>query len=192
MKNTIVYLIGYTGTGKYTIAREIAALTGAVIVDNQLINSPVFSVLAADGKTLLPAAIWPKIEGIRRIVLDTIAEIGPAEASYIFTNELYEGKAMDRRWYEDVATVATKRQARLVPVILRCEPEELFRRVTSPERAVRLKVRDAEWTKEKLRTYQLLHIDHPNRLKLDITHLSPLQAAQAIIAHAEKSAMIPS
>ncbi|HLI88105.1 MAG TPA: hypothetical protein VKV37_05405 [Ktedonobacteraceae bacterium] len=187
MRNTIAYLIGYTGTGKYTIAREIAALTGAVMVDNQLINSPVFGVMAADGKTLLPASVWPKIEAIRRIVLDTIAELAPPQASYIFTNELYEGKAMDRRWYEDVATLATKRQATFVPVILRCEPEELFRRVTSPERAVRLKVRDAEWVREKLRSYQLLRVEHSNRLELDITHLSPLQAARAIVAHAEKS-----
>jgi hypothetical protein len=184
MKNTIVYLIGYTGTGKYTIAKEIAAPTGAVIVDNHLINNPVFSVLAADGKVLLPAAIWPKIEGIRRIVLDTIAELAQPEASFIFTNELYEGKSMDRRWYEDVETLATKRQARLVPVILRCELEEICRRVTSPERAARFKLRNADRTRENIRTYQLLRIDHPNRLELDITNLSPNQAAQAIIAHA--------
>jgi hypothetical protein len=30
MKNTIFYLIGYAGTGKYTIAKELAVLTGAV------------------------------------------------------------------------------------------------------------------------------------------------------------------
>ena len=33
---TIVYLIGYAGTGKYSIAKELAALTGAVLVDNHL------------------------------------------------------------------------------------------------------------------------------------------------------------
>jgi hypothetical protein len=188
MRNTIVYLIGYTGTGKYTIAKEIATLTGAVIVDNQLINNPVFSVLGADGKTLLPAAIWPKIESIRHIVLDTIAELAQPEASFIFTNELYEGKSMDRRWYEDVAIMVIKRQATLLPVILHCEPEELYRRVTSPERAVRLKQRSADWVREKIRTYQLLHVDHPNCLELDITNLSPIQAALAIIEHGEKSA----
>lgn len=100
MQNTIFYLIGYAGTGKYTIAKELALLTSAVIVDNQLINSPVFSVVVAPGKTPLPAAVWPKIESIRRIVLDTIAELAQPEASFIFTNELFEGKPMDRRWYE--------------------------------------------------------------------------------------------
>jgi len=188
MKNTIVYLIGYAGTGKYTIAKEIAVLTGAVIVDNQLINTPVFSVVGASGKTPLPAAVWPKIESIRRIVLDTVAELAQPEASFIFTNELYEGKPMDRRWYEDVALLATKRQARLLPVILRCELEEVCRRVTSPERAVRFKERSADKTREKIRTYELLRVDHPNCLELDITNLSPIQAAQAILAHGEKRA----
>jgi energy-coupling factor transporter ATP-binding protein EcfA2 len=188
MKNTIVYLIGYAGTGKYTIAKAIAGLTGAVIVDNQLINSPVFSVVGASGNTPLPAAVWPKIEGIRRIVLDTVAELTPPEASFLFTNELYEGKPMDRRWYEDVAILATKRQARLVPVILHCEPEEVCRRVTSPERAVRFKERSADKTCENIRTYQLLRVDHPNCLELEITTLSPIQAAQAILTHVEKRA----
>lgn len=188
MQKTIVYLIGYAGTGKYTIAKELAAQTGAVIVDNQLINNPVFIVVGASGKTPLPAGVWQKIESIRRIVLDTIAELAPPEASFIFTNELYEGKSMDRRWYEDVAILATKCQARLVPVILRCDPEELSRRVTSPERAVRLKDRNADRTRENIRTYQLLHVDHPNCLELEITNLLPIQAAQAILAHVEKRA----
>jgi hypothetical protein len=186
MQNTIVYLIGYAGTGKYTIAKELARLTGAVIVDNQLINSPVFSVIATDGKTPFKASVWQKIESIRRIVLDTVAELAPPEASFLFTNELFEGKLMDRRWYEDVAILATRRQARLVPVILRCDPEEVCRRVTSPERAVRFKDRSADRTRENIRTYQLLHVDHLNCLELEITTLSPIQAAQAILAHAEK------
>lgn len=188
MKNTIFYLIGYAGTGKYTIAKEIAVLTGAVIVDNHLINNPVFSVVAADGKTPLPAAVWQKIGSIRRIVLDTVAELAQPEASFIFTNVLYEGEPNDRRWYEDVEILATKRKALLVPVILRCELEELCQRVTSPERAVRFKERSAGNTREKIRTYKLLRVEHPNCLELDITNLSPIQAAQAIIAHMEKRA----
>ncbi len=143
-------------------------------------------VVGADGKTPLPASVWPKIESIRRIVLDTVAELAQPEASFLFTNELYEGKSRDRRWDEDVALLATKRNALLVPVILRCEPEELYRRVTSPERAMRFKETSTDRTRENIRTYQLLRIDHPNRLELDITHLLPIQAAQAILAHVEK------
>ena len=191
MQNTIVYLIGYAGTSKYTIAKELATLTGAVLVDNHLINHLVFSVLGADGKTPLPASVWPKIESIRRIVLDTIAEVARPEARFLFTNVLYEGKPMDRRWYEDVALLATQRQARLVPLILRCDPEELCRRVTSTERAMRFKETSADRTREKMRTYQLFRGHHPNGLELDVTRLSPIQAAQAIIGHVEKSSLTP-
>jgi hypothetical protein len=188
MKNAIVYLIGYGGTGKYTIAKEIAALTGAVVVDNHLINNPVFSVVGADGIKLLPAGVWQKIAGIRRIVLDTIAELAQPEASFIFTNELYEGKEVDRRFYDDVATLAAQRKALFVPVILRCDPEEVYRRVASPQRAERFKLRNVEHTRENIRTYKLLRVEHPNNLELDITTLSPVEAAQAIIAHVEKRA----
>lgn len=164
MQKTIVYLIGYAGTGKYTIAKELAALTGAVLVDNHLINHLVFSGLGADGKTPLPASVWPKIESIRRIVLDTIAEVARPEARFLFTNVIYEGKPMDRRWYEDVTLLATQRQARLVPLILRCDPEELCRRVISTERAMRFKETSADRTREKMRTYQLFRVHHPNCL----------------------------
>lgn len=186
MKNTIIYLIGYTGTGKYTIAKEIAANTGAVVVDNHLINNPVFSVVGADGIKLLPTGVWQKIEGIRRIVFETIAELAQPEASFILTNELYEEKSGDRRLYENVATLAAQRKTLFVPVILHCEPEELYRRVASPQRAERFKLRNVEYARENIRTYKLLHIEHPDYLELDVTHLSPMQAAQAIIAHVEK------
>lgn len=189
MKNTIIYLIGYAGTGKYTIAREIVALTGVVMVDNHLINNPVFSVVGVDGIKPLPAGVWEKIAGIRRIVLDTVAELASPEASFIFTNELFEGQSVDRLLFEEIADLAAKREGLFVPVILRCEPEELYRRVASPERAVRFKLRNADWTRESIRAYSLLHVDHPNRLELDVTNLSPIEAAQAIIAYVEKKSL---
>ena len=37
----IIYLIGKSGSGKYTIAKELAK-HGYIICDNQLINYPVF------------------------------------------------------------------------------------------------------------------------------------------------------
>ena len=40
LENTIVALIGYAGTGKYTIGRELSERTGAKLIDNHLINNP--------------------------------------------------------------------------------------------------------------------------------------------------------
>ena len=43
----IIYLIGYAGTGKYTIAKELEK-SGYVICDNQLINNPINALLNYD------------------------------------------------------------------------------------------------------------------------------------------------
>jgi shikimate kinase len=39
LQNTIIVLFGFAGTGKYTIGRELARLTGAKLIDNHLINN---------------------------------------------------------------------------------------------------------------------------------------------------------
>ena len=38
LSNTIIYLIGIPAVGKYTTAKAIGELTGAKVVDDQLIN----------------------------------------------------------------------------------------------------------------------------------------------------------
>ncbi len=50
---------------------------------------------------------------------------------------------------------------------------------------MRFKERSADQTREKIRTYQLLRVDHPNCLELEITTLSPIQTAQAILAQVD-------
>jgi hypothetical protein len=43
--HTIIRLIDVPAVGKYTVAKEIGRMTGAKVVDNQLISTPVFSVI---------------------------------------------------------------------------------------------------------------------------------------------------
>jgi shikimate kinase len=40
LQNTIVLLIGFAGTGKYTIGRELCERTGARLIDNHDRQSP--------------------------------------------------------------------------------------------------------------------------------------------------------
>src|SRR5271154_7172761 len=113
MQGTIVYLIGFAGTGKHTIALEICRLTGARLVDNHLINNPVFSLIQADGKTRLPETVWKKTWAIRHIVLDVIREISPAPFSFVFTNELIDGSNDDRKLFAEVEDLAEARLAQV-------------------------------------------------------------------------------
>src|ERR1700720_4128781 len=85
--NTIVVLMGFAGTGKYTIGRELCERTGAKLIDNHLIANPIFSVVSVDGITPLPHGVWDKLKQIRRTVYDAIRELSPPEMSFVFTVE---------------------------------------------------------------------------------------------------------
>ena len=65
-------------------------MTGAKVVDNQLINTPVFSVLGYDGTDAFPfpQGAWGQIEKIQRAVLTVIRDFCPPAASFVFTNVL--------------------------------------------------------------------------------------------------------
>jgi hypothetical protein len=91
----VIYLLGYPGVGKYTIATEIAAMTGAVVVDNQLINHPVLTLLDWDGVSMLPPEIWRPIGQIREAVLAVLEDVAPRSISYVLTNALEDGPEGD-------------------------------------------------------------------------------------------------
>ena len=70
----IIYLTGKPGVGKYTIAKELAAKYGFIVCDNQLINNPIFELLAYDGYAKIPDFGWEAIGNIRRCVLTFLAK----------------------------------------------------------------------------------------------------------------------
>jgi hypothetical protein len=181
MENTIIYLIGFAGTGKLTIAGEITKITGAKLVDNHLINNPVFSLIQQDGVTPLPDAVWDKTWAIRRIVLDVIRNISPVDYSFVFTNELIEGSAEDARLFEEVAGLARARKAAFHTVRLICEEEELCRRVASEDRRKNFKERDVDAARHKSRHEKVFQPLHSDVFTLDVSRLSPGEAAKAII-----------
>lgn len=185
MQNAIIYLIGFPGAGKYTIAKEICARTDARLVDNHLINNPVFSLLREDGHVPLPKGIWSKVEAIWNIVLETIEELCPPERSFVLTNALRESDPEDRAWFNRIADFAQKRGSVFLPVRLICDAEELRRRIVSPDREARMKEMSPENSDKRCREDAVLSADHPNTLTLDVTGLSPAQAAEKIIAELE-------
>lgn len=178
--NTIIlYLIGVTGTGKYTIAQEIAK-EGFKVVDNHLINNPIFSLLPLDGITPVPNAAWEAIESIRQAILSFIAQ--DTVSHYVFTNELLETD-YDHGIYQQIVEMATIRHSLFVPVKLLISPEENKHRIINPLRKERFKVTNlAEASLPKT----LIHIDHPRLITLDVTHLTASAAAMSILSKIPK------
>jgi hypothetical protein len=180
LNNTIIVLMGFAGTGKYTIGRELAQLTGAKLIDNHLINNSLFTAIDVDGVTPLPKEIWPKIKQIRRIVYETIRELSRAELSFIFTVQLIEEDPQDHVAFADLVELARARRSLLVPIRLICEVEELCRRVVGQSRVEMLKHVNPESTRKTVLSQSVLDPDHPNLNTIDVTHVSALESAMTI------------
>jgi predicted kinase len=58
LKNVMVYLVGFSGTGKLTVARELALPLEARVVDNHWINNPIFGLIDNDRVTSFPTGVW--------------------------------------------------------------------------------------------------------------------------------------
>lgn len=180
MSSITIYLIGFAGSGKYTIAKEITN-SGYKVVDNQLINNPIFSLLDLDGITSIPQNAWAAIADIRKAVLSYVSQ--DSKSNYVLTNELCEVEH-DHVIYNRVKKSAETRGSKFVPVKLTILAEERARRITDPDRIDRWKstnVAETEVQKE------FIKIDHPHLLELDVTALSAMQAAAEILRFAVDS-----
>jgi ABC-type cobalamin/Fe3+-siderophores transport system ATPase subunit len=183
LRNTIFHLIGFPGTGKRTIASEICAATGAVLVDNHLINRPIFAVIP---RGVAPSQrVWDNVGCVRAAVLDTIAHISPPDWSFVLTNVLLEDDPDDRRGYESIKAMAGARGAAFVPVRLHISVEENTRRIVNTDRAEHLKLMDPGAPARLAAGPGLLRVAHPNLLEMDVTDLSAAEAAARILAHAQ-------
>jgi len=181
LRNTIVVFIGFAGTGKYTIGRELCRRTGAKLIDNHLINNPLFTVVKTDGVTPLPKAIWAKVRAIRQVVYETIRELSPPEMSFVFTIQLFEDDPLDHEGFADLLELARTRKSLLVPVRLLCEVDELCRRIVNPGRAEMLKDINADSARRRAADHSVLNPSHPNLRTIDVTHKSAEESAEKIL-----------
>ena len=186
-KNVMVYLVGFSGTGKLTVARELALLLNARVVDNHWINNPIFGLIDNDRVTRFPEGVWDQIAKVRQAVLDTIATLSAPESNFIMTHAGYDDDSEDRKLYNAIVTTAERRGALFIPIRLLCSEEELLRRVTSSERALKLKSMDPVAASRDSKGRNVLAVDHANGMTLDITALSPREAACFILRHIQSS-----
>ncbi len=174
----LIYLIGRSGTGKYTIAKELAS-QGYVIVDNQLMNNPIFSLLKTDdlnSSLTIPLEAWNAINKIRNIVFEFMSQ--DRLSNYILTNELFDDDEGDHRVFNQVKDLATKRDSIFLPIKLLISEEENAKRIAAPGRLERYKSTKID---EKDKTRTLIEVDHPNLLEIDVNKLSAPEVAKIII-----------
>lgn len=182
-QNCIIYLIGYPGTGKYTIAKKIVSFAPEFrLVDNHLINNPLFSIILADGKTPLPSRVWKNVGQIWEAVLDTMIHISPPDYSFVLTNALLNSQA-DQNWFAEVEHMADQRKALFVPVILTVSLDEHRRRIVMKDRAERFKEIDPDSPDLYAKEDSIIKLNHPNLLLLDTSCLTAEESAESIRHH---------
>jgi shikimate kinase len=172
MSSILIYLIGRPGTGKLSIARELSSVWDYLILDNHLINNPIFSLIPPGVK--LSALVWRSIDRIRASVLDFIAQ--QSEGNYVLTNVLYNTPS-DRRIYAQVEETAHYRKSLLIPFVLDISPEERAKRIQSPDRKPLYKTTHPNSLDD---TLSLLAPCHPHTTHLDVTELTATEVAHSI------------
>ena len=181
MNGAIIYLIGFSGCGKRTIAKEIQKRIDCIVVDNHLINNVIFSLIDPDGKSKLPAAVWNNVHRVRSAAFDTIRDLGKPGRIFVLTNVLMEGDEEDRLWFEEVVQLARDRDAHFLPVRLTITPEELARRVVSEGRAEQFKETDPIAAIAKAKRWEVLRSRDHAMLEVDVSAMTADGVAAIVI-----------
>lgn len=152
MNNTILYLIGNTAAARLAVAQEVAALTGAKVVDSQDIYAPIFGLLESQKPSDVPDGAWDQVDAVRAAILKTIEALSPKSWNFVFTHAGIDIPA-DIGVYRTVRDMAARRGARFLPVTLKAE---------KPQR--------------------LLRFDEADALTVEVTAVSAQDAAAGIVA----------
>ena len=191
LRKTIIYLIGVPAVGKYTTAKAIARASGARVVDNQLINNPIFTIVGYDGTDRIAVSpeAWKHIGKISRVVLNFIRDHAAEGDSFVFTNVLSNGPG-DRRHFRRIERIAKHRNATFVPVRLTCTAAAMRKRKQRADRRERMKDIDLTNIPFWLQKFDEYTLRHPNALEIDTTKSSADETAAKIIRHARACAKL--
>lgn len=175
-----LYLLqGAPAVGKLSLARELERRTGAIVVDNHLVNNAVFVPMGMGRDT---AVTLEDTDVLRARVLDVVLEATLAAApslSHVFTNWLPDDPA-NAAHVDRLRELARRRGARFVPVWMSASAAALTARVSAPGRSERSKLVDPEVLRGLLEMPELpVPLD---AITVDMSETTPAQAAEQVLA----------
>lgn len=170
----IVHINGWPGSGKLTIAREMAKQLGARVLDNHTIINPAEALF--DRRDPLNRSLR---KALRAVIFEHAGRMKPG-TSLILTDALSDDP-FDSAVFDDYRALAAARGATLIAVVLDCSPERNRERLTAPGRAERHKLTSEAVLASLRAACQLLKAEGLPLIELDVSELSAEQAA-AILA----------
>jgi|GEM_PF-626107 len=172
----IIYLNGWPGVGKKTIGQIVASRLGARFVHNHLLHDVA---IACHGLT--DPARWDLYEEVRRAAYGAL-RMRPREEVFVMTNALCTNSDREREAWNHVVDLAVDRKVPLIPIVLEAAFAENARRLQDSERTGR-KMTDPRLLQEFMAADTIQKPDMTELLVLDVTRLSPDEAAKTILQH---------
>ena len=186
-KNYIVFIMGFSGSGKRTIAQEVAKYPYFKLVDNMVMNSPIVNLLdMAALNQRVPEEAWQQINKIRDVVFATMRDLSPPHFSFVITHDMVDGEAYPQTLFNLVQELANARRAYFLPVRLECSEEELVKRTSSAERKAMNKITDVDRVINMARNKKVFYSKHPNEITIDVTRMSAIEVAKLILDSIKK------
>jgi hypothetical protein len=178
----VYQLLAFPGTGKYTVAKAMCAQLEArgepaALLDNHSMLSLIWSFVPIEHR--FDPGVMERTNEIRRLVVTAAREHAGPDHSQVFTNFVPAGR--EPVILDPHRQLAADLGKRFVPVVLTCDREEVLRRVPGPDRTARFKL-DIPAVAERMMDDGMTIPDWPELVELDITGLSPDDAAAAILA----------
>ncbi|KAL8736683.1 MAG: hypothetical protein Q9166_000049 [cf. Caloplaca sp. 2 TL-2023] len=181
MAPPFVYINGYPGVGKYTIAKELMKiLPNAKLLDNHLLIDPVAAVYDRS---------MPEYQGLRTLVRQGILNViatshSLKDVTWIFTDS-QSSDEIGRAAVGDYIHAAKTRGSPLISIVLSCCAEENVLRLGAQSRR-KSKLDDADVLLEIRETEDIYHFGGETELEIDITKMPIYQAAQKMFEFVQK------
>ena len=184
-QNCLILLMGLPGVGKQTVGKALARQTNFRLVDHHGYYDVFLKLFGDDGSVMetLDEQAWDQLTAMENLILATIAEVCPKKNNYVITQMMFDQDPYHQAFYEEVLTVANKRQAVFIPIRLVCEKDELARRVQSESRKQYFKTTDPKVSYQRSREKQVFYSKNPNEMTIDNTHKTPDEVVNLIIHH---------
>ena len=168
----LIFLHGMPGVGKLTVARELANLTGFRLFHNHLTVDLVLSLFEFGSQ--------PFVELRERIWLDTFAQAAGAKVDGLIFTFAFEKTVRDE-FVPRVVKLVESQGGEVVFVNLYCDTAELEKRLTDPAREKFGKLTSVALFRQLKSNGTFDTPDNvPNRISIDTTTITPLEAARKI------------